>query len=162
MTIDDAIVAFGQVASGDFDTIELEVRDYERLVKWLTELKLARESAFSDIGVAARAISENHQFKDENARLREQMERLVTLLRVDCDIDASWDGLRRFWTIGLTDGGCLMRDRACEAEAENAQLREFASKAFSMAFNFYHGAGTAEDLRELKVEYHELGVEVDG
>ena len=28
----------------------------------------------------------------ENAKLREQMERLVTLLRVDCDIDASWDG----------------------------------------------------------------------
>lgn len=46
-------------------------------------------------------------------------------------------------------------------DAENARLREFASESFSMAFNFYHGAGTAEDLRELKVEYHELGIEVD-
>lgn len=46
--------------------------------------------------------------------------------------------------------------------AENAKLREFASEAFSMAFNFYHGAGTAEDLRELKVKYYELGMEVDG
>ena len=62
--------------------------------------------------------------KAENAKLREQMERLVTLLRVDCDIDASWDGLRRFWSIGLTEDGCLMRDRACKAEAENAKLRE--------------------------------------
>ena len=42
---------------------------------------------------------------------------------------------------------------------ENAKLRDFASESFSMAFNFYHGAGTAEDLRELKVEYHELGIE---
>ncbi len=59
-----------------------------------------------------------------NAKLREQMERLVTLLRNDCDIDASWDGLRKFWSIGLTEDGCLMRDRACKAEAENAKLRE--------------------------------------
>lgn len=60
----------------------------------------------------------------ENAKLREQMERLVTLLRVDCDIEASWDGLRKFWSIELTEGGCLMRDRACKIEAENAKLRE--------------------------------------
>lgn len=71
MTIDDAIVAFEQVASGDFDSLELDVRDYERLVKWLTELKMARESAFSDIGLAARAVSENHQLKAENAELLE-------------------------------------------------------------------------------------------
>lgn len=71
MTIDDAIVAFEQVASGDYDSLELDVRDYERLVKWLTELKLARESAFSDIGLAARAVSENHQLKAENEKLRE-------------------------------------------------------------------------------------------
>lgn len=63
----------------------------------------------------------------DNAKLREQMERLVTLLRVDCDIDASWDGLRRFWSIGLTEDGCLMRDRACKAEAENAKLRELCA-----------------------------------
>ena len=46
-------------------------------------------------------------------------------------------------------------------ERENAKLREFASKAYSMAFNFYHGAGTAEDLRELKIEYHELEIEAE-
>ena len=63
----------------------------------------------------------------ENAKLREQMELLVTLLRNDCDIDANWDGLRRFWSIELTEGGCLMRDRACKAEAENEKLRELTS-----------------------------------
>lgn len=77
MTIDDAIVAFEQVASGDYDSLELDVRDYERLVKWLTELKLARESAFSDIGLAARAVSENHQLKAENAKLEAENKNLV-------------------------------------------------------------------------------------
>lgn len=65
--------------------------------------------------------------KAESAKLREQMERLVTLLRNDCDIEASWDGLRRFWSIELTEDGCLMRDRACKAEAENAKLRELVN-----------------------------------
>lgn len=61
---------------------------------------------------------------DEDAKLRDQTELLVTLLRNDCDIEASWDGLRHFWSIELTDDGCLMRDRACKAEADNAKLRE--------------------------------------
>lgn len=72
------------------------------------------------------------QLKAENTKLLEQMERLVTLLRVDCDIDASWDGLRRFWSIGLTEGGCLMRDRACKAEAENAKLRELVQDIYGV------------------------------
>lgn len=73
---------------------------------------------------ANRIEAEYRRMQAENAKLREQMERLVTLLRVDYDIDASWDGLRRFWSIGLTEDGCLMRDRACKAEAENAKLLE--------------------------------------
>lgn len=52
-------------------------------------------------------------------------------------------------------------ERICKLEEENAKLREFASEAYSMAFNFYHGAGTAEDLRELKIEYHELIIEAE-
>ena len=69
----------------------------------------------------------------ENTKLREQMERLVTLLRVDCDIEASWDGLRKFWSIELTDGGCLMRDRVCKGEAKNAKLRELV-RGLHMAY----------------------------
>lgn len=87
MTLDDAIVAFRQVASDDFDSLELDVRDYERLVMWLTELKLARESAFSDIGLAARATSENHQLKAENAKLRELVRdtlMVISWCTIDC------------------------------------------------------------------------------
>ena len=51
-------------------------------------------------------------------------------------------------------------ERICDLEEENAKLREFASEAFYMAFDFYHGIGTAEDLRELKIEWHELGIKV--
>lgn len=69
-------------------------------------------------------VAEAHE--RESAKLREQIELLTTILRNDCDIDASWDGLRRFWSIELTESGCLMRDRACKAEAENAKLRKFA------------------------------------
>ena len=76
------------------------------------------------------AEREVDRLQTENAKLREQMDRLVTLLRVDCDIDASWDGLRRFWSIGLTEDGCLMRDRACKAEAENAKLRELVRELY--------------------------------
>jgi len=76
---------------------------------------------------ACKNVADLQEVLEENAKLREQMERLVTLLRVDCDIDASWDGLRRFWSIGLTEDGCLMRDRACKAEAENAKLRDGAN-----------------------------------
>lgn len=100
--------------------------------------------------------------KAENAKLREQTELLVTLLRNDCDIEASWDGLRRFWSIELTEGGCLMRDRACKAEAENAKLREYAAKAWSLFIR--HGAVHACDLSEVDAVrdgLRELGIEVD-
>ena len=59
------------------------------------------------------------------------------------------------------DSKRIAERRVTELLAENDRLREFASESFSMAFNFYHGAGTAEDLRELKVEYHELGIETE-
>jgi len=93
--------------------------------------------------------------EDENTRLREQMERLVTLLRNDCDIDASWDGLRRFWSIELTEGGCLMRDRACKAEAENASLRELLAELYDMAWHECPSAfeaAFADRMRELGVD----------
>lgn len=94
----------------------------------------------------------------ENDKLREQIERLVTLLRNDCDIDASWDGLRRFWNIGLTESGCLMRDRACKAEAENSKLRELLAELYESAWLEHPSAFEhtyADRMRE-------LGIEVDG
>ena len=108
------------------------------------------------------AIEQVRRLQHENAKLREQMERLVTLLRVDCDIDASWDGLRRFWSIGLTENGCLMRDRACKAEAEADRLRELAARAWRLFTE--NGAVHPSDLSEVDAVrdgLHELGVEVD-
>lgn len=95
------------------------------------------------------------ELQTENAKLREQLERLVTLLRNDCDIDASWDGLRKFWNIGLTEHGCLMRDRACKAEAENERLRELVRDMWEYIY-----IGTARDGQRLHDRTRELGVEV--
>lgn len=113
------------------------------------------------------------QLEAENAKLREQMERLVTLLRNDCDIDASWDGLRGFWLIGLTENGCLMRDRACKAEAENAKLRELLHDFLSehadyfAEENYFIGDLDLEHAMHhnqayFRREAKKLGVEVDG
>lgn len=111
------------------------------------------------------------KLEEENADLREQMERLITLLRNDCDIDASWDGLRRFWSIGLMEVGCLMRDRACRAEAENARLRDLVHKVERFERIGCHecphagcGADTLYDddcpmRREIEQDKRELGVD---
>ena len=102
--------------------------------------------------------------KAENAELRERTELLVTLLRNDCDIEASWDGLRKFWYIGLTEGGCLMRDRACKAEAKNAKLRELVRmmwKPFCWAQSGYDVCLTDEQDKAIRDFVRELGIEVN-
>lgn len=99
---------------------------------------------------------------DENAKLREQMERLVTLLRVDCDIDASWDGLRRFWSIELTESECLMRDRACKAETENVKLRELVRHLRECTrHNVCVLCKYADDACDFDYDMRKLGIEVD-
>lgn len=90
-------------------------------VEWVTE------------PMQTRVLLDVADMLDENAKLREQMERLVTLLRVDWDIEASWDGLRRFWYVGLTDEGVRKRD---EREATLGR-----------------GTMTADDVRDL-IERH--------
>ena len=115
-------------------------------------------------GVTYVPIEDGKAVRAENAKLREQMERLVTLLRNDCDIEVSWDGLRRFWSIELTEDGCLMRDRACKAEAENAKLRELVRNLYKR----FHGvvlenwSYSTEDFNMLACRMRELGIEVDG
>lgn len=95
------------------------------------------------------ADGRHHMEVPEWAReiMRDEFERETRPLRDSLDL--SLDSKR------------IAERRVTELLAENDRLREFASKSFSMAFNFYHGAGTAEDLRELKVEYHELGIEME-
>lgn len=107
-------------------------------------------------------IEDGKAVRDENAKLREQMERLVTLLRNDCDIEASWDGMRRFWSIELTEDGCLMRDRACKAEAENAKLRELDVRMFhTIEWSDRMSDSMYWPSFSYKRELRELGIEVD-
>ena len=134
-----------------------------RLLEENAKLKQELES----VGTAAYLYGRN-DLADENAKLREQTERLVTLLRNDCDIEASWDGLRHFWSIELTEDGCLMRDRACKAEAENVKLRELVrdfDKCLTEAVRlaYIQGHMTIYDgtlLDSLHPRMRELGVEV--
>lgn len=110
----------------------------------------------------AELYQECAQLKAENAEQREQMERLVTLLRNDCDIDASWDGLRRFWSIGLTEGGCLMRDRACKAEAENDRLRKLLQDvAICASGNYCYDCPHQYDGCDRDERLRAEGIEVD-
>lgn len=105
-------------------------------------------------------IDELRKLADGQAPYRDaraaMLEAADTILELRDDLQRANDALRD----AEHDESCAW-DRVRKVEAENAELREFASEAFSMAFNFYHGAGTAEDLRELTVEYRELGIEVD-
>jgi hypothetical protein len=112
-----------------------------------------------------RLCDENERLKGENAKMREQMERLVTLLRVDYDIEASWDGLRKVWSISLTKDVCLMRDIACKAEAENAKLRELLADTLIDPRDYcakygidYDGWDSAND--DIDRRMRELGIEV--
>lgn len=55
--------------------------------------------------------------REELAKRIAAFEELVEILRRDWDIEASWDGVRRLWYVGLTEEGVRKRD---EAERENA------------------------------------------
>ena len=56
---------------------------------------------------------------------------LIEALRRDWDIEASWDGLRRFWYVGLTDEGVRKRD---EREATLGRETCHDSAGEQMAF----------------------------
>lgn len=55
--------------------------------------------------------------REELAERIATFEELVEILRRDWDIEASWDGVRRLWYVGLTEEGVRKRD---EAEREHA------------------------------------------
>lgn len=87
---------------------------------------------------------------------------LIEALRRDWDIEASWDGLRRFWYVGLTDEGVRKRDEReatlgrGELERENAELRELVRDLYGLAWPECPGAAEAYLPR-----IRSLGVEVE-
>jgi predicted RNA-binding Zn-ribbon protein involved in translation (DUF1610 family) len=44
---------------------------------------------------------------------------LLRCLENDWNISASWDGLRKFWSIGLTEEGMRLRDAGCTCHVEH-------------------------------------------
>lgn len=80
---------------------------------------------------------------------------LIDILRDEWDIEVMWDGLRRFWYVGLTEEGVRKRD-------ENEKLRELVR---TMWLYDYAGkfSSAQEDVEHVAMVYRcmrELGVEI--
>lgn len=79
---------------------------------------------------------------------------LIESLRRDWGIDASWDGLRRFWYVGLTDEGVRKRDER-EATLGRGTCHDVRSADHTIAFECSEcGCWVAYD------EYWETGIYV--
>lgn len=80
---------------------------------------------------------------------------LIDLLRDEWGIEACWDGLRRFWHIGLTEGEVRVREAL---EAENTRLRSCLSDTEEHASMFLWENKQLEEerdkLRELVQDMH--------
>ena len=148
------------------DALYMDTRTTHR--RQLCDMVVNREADIEDLKEEIYGLQcDIGRLENENTKLQEQMERLISLLRNDCDIDASWDGLRGFWSIELTEDGCLMRDRACKAEAENAKLRELLQRLLT-EYRYMRIRPRRvylqheERMRAIEEEMRELGIEVDG
>lgn len=100
---------------------------------------------------------------------------LLRCLENDWHISASWDGLRKFWCVELTEEGVRMRDAHDEALCRIAALEElvwFMVPFFGSACS--HECGCPDDYfephgcddgckawKELNERMKELGIEVD-
>lgn len=186
MTIDEAIEHAEQTARSCEGGCS---EDHRQLSEWLKELKRLRAvRAVQDIALAnMRAANlESEQLKSENASLRgaamglgelcDQLKaenaryrELVEILRRDWHIEASWDGLRKFWYVGLTEEGVRERDErdAKAMEAANIEIGELRALCKSMrcALKDYHDQTylTALDkiLAENGFEMREMGIGVE-
>lgn len=92
-------------------------------------------------------------------------DKLIELLARDWGIEASWDGLRHFWYIGLTEECVRNRDEINEQlEDENAKLRELVKLAYDCATSGVscHDCDLVfdEDSCPLKSELESMGIEV--
>lgn len=91
-----------------------EDRGYREFFWDFGESGRARASAIGTKGLVQMIVTGITPAQAIEATLgpREQppYDELIEALRRDWDIEASWDGLRRFWYVGLTDEGVRKRD----------------------------------------------------
>lgn len=96
-------------------------------------------------------VSMNILLDDEAERIRAYYERLrsysllIDLLRDDWGIDVSWDGLRKFWCISLTEREVQARE---QLEAENERLRSCLSDTEEHASAFLWENKQLEEERD--------------
>lgn len=107
------------------------------------------------------ALEEAKFFREQNTELTERMRHLINALS-KWDIDVSWDGLRHFWSIELTESGRTKRDRAYKAEAENDKLRNLVTEMHSFITSLPSSVRDYDDpLGNWEYTMQELGIEVD-
>lgn len=89
-----------------------------------------------------RNVSQNdldERLRGENLQLRQRVDKLIRILNNDYDLCIQWDGLRKFWYVGLTDEGVRKRDER-DAEVgllrdQNAKLRELVRDMWDVALH---------------------------
>ena len=84
---------------------------------------------------------------------------LLDILASEWGIDASWDGLRRFWCVELNDEGVRKRD---ELHAENVKLRELVEDMLDcMEIRMAFGRPLTPEMHEgFAQRAGELGIDV--
>ena len=113
----------------------------------------------------------------ERQELSDRLDRLVALLAREHNIDASWDGLRHYWTIQLTEEGRRARDETFDTKRENADMRNLLRKlwagikAFGDTPYYLEVPGNNPAIVELRPDWtwidecetalRDLGIEVD-
>ena len=159
------------------------VHGYHEYIWEFGESGIARASAIGTRGLVQMIVTGITPAQAIEATLgpREQppYDELIEALRRDWDIEASWDGLRRFWYVGLTDEGVRKRDereatlgrgtcritderyKECMALVQEAneridELRELVRDLYGLAWPECPGAAEAYLPR-----IQSLGVEVD-
>ena len=99
------------------NTIEGIRKSIEEIISETDEAQLLLYTVEEDMQMLQK---DNAKLTVENLQLRQQMDKLIRILNNHYDLCIQWDGLRKFWYVGLTDEGVRERD---ERDAENAKLR---------------------------------------
>lgn len=126
---------------------ECEVRDY--LISEYAERIEQAIAATLGSGECAQCAKDMGTYADSLCDpLKERVNELLRCLENDWHIRASWDGLRKFWNIELTEEGVRMRDATHGTLTRIAEL-EFALKGRDRELE-EHAGWTKQRIAELE------------